>query len=248
MNWQDKIEVVVIVVTALICIVISILDFVGALDSISWLAQRISIMTLLAIGLVALYLVTERSRRFKNLEESIRTGNERILNKISLDYSNQEMLDEINNIWLEAEHDVQNLFEQTAINTASGNHPTLRQYLEDIESKFLCGEVFGTKVNYPWDFNLAAVNLKGDLIYHRTKELISTRALRKYPYSEILKKRTGTLIWVSDVRSERMHELFPYPFFRALRFTKLYFRELEHLQAIVVFEFHINLLYQLPKI
>lgn len=248
MNMQERAELILIATTALICIAISILDFTGALDSITWLAKRISVMTLLAVGLVALYLVTERSRKLKDLEETIKRGNDLILNKINPDNTSQKIIDTINTLWKEREDDIQKLFDQIAINTASADHSALRKYLASIDLKLLSGDVFGTKQPYPWDFNITAIDLKGDYIYHRIDEMISTRAAIKIPHSEILKMKTGTLFWPNEIKSESMNKLFPYQHFKTIRFTKVYFRELGHLNAIIAFQSHINVLYQLPKL
>ena len=67
------------------------------------------------------------------------------------------------------------------------------------------------------------------------------------PYPEILKRRTGEFIWINKTSSEQFRCIFNYPHFDKVRFTKMYFRELSHLKAIIVFESHLNILFNLPK-
>jgi hypothetical protein len=73
MDLKNRIELIVIYLVSLSVIIISILDFSGALDSLPWLSQRIPIMTLLTVGLVALYLVSQQNRNLKGSEQKVRT-------------------------------------------------------------------------------------------------------------------------------------------------------------------------------
>lgn len=50
MDKNGKIETAAIILIAIICIGISLLDFVGALEALPFVANRINIMNLLAIG------------------------------------------------------------------------------------------------------------------------------------------------------------------------------------------------------
>lgn len=73
MDLQEKIDKIVILLVALICILISILDFIDALDSIPWISQRVPIMTLLAVGLIAIYLVLQNNRDIKRIGHRVKT-------------------------------------------------------------------------------------------------------------------------------------------------------------------------------
>lgn len=64
MKIKEKIELIIMYVVSLCIITISILDFFDALDSLPWLAKRVPILTLLAIGLIALFLITQNSFEF----------------------------------------------------------------------------------------------------------------------------------------------------------------------------------------
>lgn len=254
MNIQSVIEKTLLIITASLCILISILDFTGALDSIPWISQRIPIMMLLAIGLMAVYMISERNQsllRLKDLKKIFIDGNNKILNKIELDVTNQEIIERVNFLWKAREDIIRELFDQTAINTTSGDPSELISYLENCFINFNKGKMFETEVRYPWDFTITAINLKGNFIYHPVKELISypitKKNPKKNPYPEILQRRTGEFIWINETSSEQFRSIFDDPHFDKVRFTKIYFRELSHLKAIIVFESHLNILFHLPK-
>lgn len=238
---QEKIEIIVIALVAIICILISVLDFVGALDAISWVSQRISIMTLLAIGMIAAYLVSQHNRNFRNIEETIRRGNIEILDKITIDETNRAILNNINNIWFEREDDFQRLFDQAQELQPSENNEALKQFLRKCENDFDHGVAFGTKLRFPWDLNIVAVDLKGKIVYHSFESMISTRYDLDHPTQEILKRRNGDIFWVNQIGG-KIRRIENFPFKKVLRFTKLYFREIPQLKAIVIIQSHISIL------
>ena len=248
MDFQEKIERIAFVVIAFLCIAISILDFFDALDSIPWLSQRIPIMILLATGLIALYNIAERNRTFNNLEKIITTGQSNILSKISMDETNRQIVDSVKNLWAEREDDIQLFFEKLEKEKSIKDHSSLRAYLENCQSKFYSGDIFGTRLDFPWDIEITAVNLKGDFIYHPEKDMISVRSTHIGPYQSIVEKRKGEIFWPSRGKSFRLAAIFPYKYFLPQRFTKVYFRELKHVEAIVVFESHVSVIYSLPKL
>jgi hypothetical protein len=67
-NWPRNFEVLLIGATAILSGLISLLDFLGLLDGITWLAERIPTLTLLATGLVAGYLVLERRHQLEGMQ------------------------------------------------------------------------------------------------------------------------------------------------------------------------------------
>jgi len=69
--------------TGVVSVVISVLDFTGILDNVSWLAQRVPALTLLAVGFVASYLILERLNTLRGIGESLDEHDERVLQAIS---------------------------------------------------------------------------------------------------------------------------------------------------------------------
>lgn len=59
-SLKDRVEQATLALLAVIGIVLSVADLVGALDKITWLAQNIQAITLLILGLIAGHLVLER--------------------------------------------------------------------------------------------------------------------------------------------------------------------------------------------
>jgi hypothetical protein len=82
MKIREHIETITLALVGLVCIIIPILDFLGILDSFDFLSARIPGMTLVAVGVIALFLVVERSNRFKKILESIEELRQSRLNSI----------------------------------------------------------------------------------------------------------------------------------------------------------------------
>jgi hypothetical protein len=67
-KWLNNFDVLLIGATAILSGTISLLDFLGFLDGIPWLAHRIPTLTLLATGLIAGYLVLERRNQLEDMQ------------------------------------------------------------------------------------------------------------------------------------------------------------------------------------
>jgi len=79
-DWLNRFEVLLIGATAILSGLVSLLDFLGILDGIPWLSERIPTLTLLAAGLIAGYLVLER----RNQLESMQRDTTRHIEELSL--------------------------------------------------------------------------------------------------------------------------------------------------------------------
>lgn len=69
-RWLNQVEIFLLGATAIISGVVVLLDFLGVLDAIPWLSERIPTLTLLATGLVAAYLVIERRSYLETLQDN----------------------------------------------------------------------------------------------------------------------------------------------------------------------------------
>lgn len=76
-RWLDQFEILLLGAIASISGVVALLDFLGVLDEVTWLAERVPTLTLLAMGLVATYLVVERRGYLENFQS---TSNSKIDN------------------------------------------------------------------------------------------------------------------------------------------------------------------------
>lgn len=246
MKFQNQIDKIIITLVALISILITVLDFLGALDSIPWLSQRIPTMTLLAFGIVALFVLSQYKAGIKTVENVIRESNKDIINKIDSEIINQEISDNIERIWTEREEDFQRIFQEASRISNTHGIEELIKYLRGTEEAVDIGKVFDSKLVYPWDINITAINSKGDFVYHIIEGMIGTRRQANHPNWEILKKRNGTMVWVNSVRG-KLNNVEGFPFSWNLRFTKMYFSEIPQQDIILIIESHINILPNLPK-
>lgn len=240
MDFQNRVEFFIISFIAAICIIIPVLDFIGAIDSIPWLSQRITTMTLLSIGAVALYLVSQHHRRFRELTDAIQGNTNKILNKIAVDETSQKIIHTLNEIWDERENDFEQIFANAAEIAVSNENDTLKKFLKECEDDLDKGEIFGTKFWRPWDVNLIAVDFTGKIFYHTHEKALFKRYRKDHPTWEILKRRNGTLFWLNSERGKLAFAL-NIPYRRNMRFTKIHFREIPHLKAIIIIQSHINI-------
>ena len=70
-KWLNSFEIILLSITVILSGLVSILDFLGVLDSVSWLAGRIPTLTLLVIGLMAGYLIIERKSHLEKMNRDL---------------------------------------------------------------------------------------------------------------------------------------------------------------------------------
>jgi len=70
-KWFNNFETLLLSATVILSGLVSLLDFLGVLDSIPWLAKRIPVLTLLVIGLVAGYLILERKGQLEKMHNNL---------------------------------------------------------------------------------------------------------------------------------------------------------------------------------
>ncbi len=70
-NWLNQLEISILAATAIICIVVTLLDFLGALDSIPWLKDRVPVLILLSVGLIASYIILERRSQLQTIHNDL---------------------------------------------------------------------------------------------------------------------------------------------------------------------------------
>jgi len=243
MKIIEKVEKALVILTASICVIVPILDFIGALDNFGWLTNRVPLMTMLSVGVTALYLIV----RLQRIETVSEDQTNRLLSKIITDEAAEEISTMIYKVWKEREIDINRLFDQISTNSAIKSESALRKLLNETFHEITSGDFLGTKYMRPGDFTLTAINFNGDFIYHPTESYISTRAINMYPYADIFKLRNGNIIWLNEFRSEQFAAMIDRRLGKK-RLTMLYFREYSKLNAIVVFESHINLIHRLRQI
>jgi hypothetical protein len=73
LSFVRKANALTIIVVALIGGVISILDLTGTLDDVPWLKDRIAVLTLLVVGVVSIYLISEQAVASQTQEAILRS-------------------------------------------------------------------------------------------------------------------------------------------------------------------------------
>lgn len=238
MQIQSKVERFGIAIIAILCIMISILDFVGALDAFPWISQRIPVMILLVTGMIALYIVTQHNRKFNRIDEHLERNKNEILSKVIPDDTDQAILKVIHNYWTERENEIERQFKEAESKSKDIN--TLVDFLEASENAFNTGNAFGSKQKNPYNVNIMAIRLDGYITYHHNEQMRSIKLPPDHPVWEILPKRNGTLFWLNYLRGKLKFQIKSIPIGTNPRFTKLYFREIVRLGVIIVFESHIT--------
>jgi hypothetical protein len=124
-SWRNHFELFLLGATALVSAGVSLLDFLGLLDALPWLTNRIPTLTLLATGLVAGYLVLER-RNF--LEE---TQNENIVRitqlEAAISASTSTVINSLNGLELRSFRT-----NRDAINYVNGRLPQAKCQVDDL--------------------------------------------------------------------------------------------------------------------
>jgi hypothetical protein len=70
-KWLNSFKIILLSATVILSGLVSILDFLGVLDGVSWLAGRIPTLTLLVIGLMAGYLIIERKSHLEKMNRDL---------------------------------------------------------------------------------------------------------------------------------------------------------------------------------
>jgi hypothetical protein len=163
-NWRNRFELFLLGATAVISAGVSLLDFLGLLDELPWLADRIPTLTLLATGLVAGYLVLERRNyledkqnetiaRITQLESAVLDSTTTVINSLSgLEMrafkTSQDAANHVNRRLLQARYQVDDLSWSPALNfgyqleNAVTLDDTYAERVKNITTKIPYREVF----------------------------------------------------------------------------------------------------------
>ncbi len=240
----NKVEKLIILFTALACLIIPVFDFLGLLDNVPWLAQRIPIMILLALGVIASYLLVS----FQKLDEKSKIYKDELLKEINSDEIDKKIIRQVNEIWDSREAIIQDFFDHVKIYSLSKDRQPLFDCLDQVFLDFSSGNFFGIKMKRPWDFTIGALDFRGIFLYHPSHAMVSTVS-NSDRTKEILRIRNGSFVWINKGMSEQVGLITDQLLkFRFPRFTKVYFKEFVSLNAIIIFESHINLLHELQPL
>jgi hypothetical protein len=79
---HEQIERILLGLTATLSVLVSLLDWLGLLEGVPFLANKIPSLTLLALGLVTGYLVLERRSKLDKIEHLVVNGTDRIIRSL----------------------------------------------------------------------------------------------------------------------------------------------------------------------
>lgn len=80
---REKVEQTILILTAIFSVFLSLLDMFGLLEGVTFLSNKISTLTLLAIGLVLAYLIIEKRSKLDNIENLLTDSTEKIFASLS---------------------------------------------------------------------------------------------------------------------------------------------------------------------
>ena len=256
----SNLDRIILIIISIVCIGISLFDFLGLLDSLEWLKERILIIVLLTLGLLATHLITQNYLLQKSIgsqEKALKETKDSIIEKLNIGISLNQFSSDIQAIWETQQRWVEKLFtelESLGINGNEMGRDLIKTYLEEKFSQLAKGAYFQNKVNYPWDFTLTAIDSQdGYFIFHPNNLNINSDKSMKEPYNRVLKEKNGEFIWPNGYASEQFrnafHDEIHFKISKGFinRYTKVIFREIPNYNLIIAFESHINLVYKLPK-
>jgi hypothetical protein len=83
MSFARRLPTVTVIAVAGIAAIISILDLTGALDQVSWLKDRVPVLTLLVVGAVSAYLISEQSTASRTQEHMLDSAIKKAIESVS---------------------------------------------------------------------------------------------------------------------------------------------------------------------
>lgn len=239
-------ERLIVVGVLLIAIVVTILDFTGALDNVPWLRSRIPAMTLLAVSLITSSLYFDSDRLRTVIEEAAKSNNAEVVAAVGADNVGAQIVGKMRARWRERETDVFQFFDRV-LQIASKDE--LVAELDSINTSILRGELTdGARVRFPWDVVVMAMDFSGRFVYHPNSAIMDTRPNQPH-HPQVLRDRNGDCFWFSQFMTPGFRHALgvgPGSEFKTDRFTRVYFRECRNLPYICVYESHLDVLYQLP--
>lgn len=239
-------ERLIVVGVLLTSVLVTILDFAGALDNVEWLRSRIPLMTLLAVSLITSSLYFDGDRLRTAMAETAKSSNAEVLAAIGADSVGAQIIGRMRFRWLERETEVSQFFDRVL---PAATKDDLVNELAVIYQGISKGELNdGARVRFPWDVAVMAMDFSGRFVYHPNPAIMNTRPNQTH-HPQILRERNGECFWFSQFMTPAFRaalEINPGDEFKTDRFTRVYYRQCRNLPYICIFESHLDVLYQLP--
>jgi hypothetical protein len=229
-----------------VSLIISVLDFTGAIDGLPWLKERIPVMTLLVVGVTTLSVLTDGDRLIRVARQANREAQEELAERLALNAVGVDVMRKLNARWQEREVEIHHFFNETV---SIRSERIFLEKLANFQNDFGAGEMTGgSRTRFPWDLTVAAMDLSGRFSYHPNPEIQGTRPNQTH-HARILRERNGECFWVNQFITPQLRGVLgttPGDEFKHDRLTRVYYRYNRHLNTICIIESHLDVLYQLP--
>ncbi|MFI5731053.1 hypothetical protein ACIA49_13090 [Kribbella sp. NPDC051587] len=247
MNIRWTLDRVIVLAVLVLSIAVTIADFSGALDSVQWLKDRIPVMTLLAMCLIASSFYFDGSRLQDAFSEASQKQRDEIVRALGADNVSIKIISQLQFRWKERETAVRAFLEEC---TAATDVASLLLEVERKQTKLMAGELEdGARTRFPWDVAVMVMDYTGRLLYHPNPAIINTRPNQPH-HPLVLRERTGETFWANQFLTKKLKDALQVQTgaeYKVDRLTKVYFRQCRNVDAICIFESHLDVLYQLPS-
>jgi len=79
---RNRFEEISIILLSIISVLISILDFLGLLEFLPWISDRINTITLLIIGLLTSYIIIFNTKKINRIDTTVSENAEKIITSL----------------------------------------------------------------------------------------------------------------------------------------------------------------------
>lgn len=233
---KKYIDEAVVILLALLCIIISLGEFLGFLDNITWISNRIPTYILLILSTFVIYHIIHQ-HQVEGFNEQSYT---KILEQVESLSMNNEYGNNIGELFKIRERDIYYIL---AILEKAKNNSELIKQTENLTQDLFDGKIGERKLGFSWDLTVTVIDDIGTFIFHPNNELINTRVSPNIDiYQQIIKNKAGVLNWKNRYQTEKMLSLSDKCEVKSSRLSKVYFRENIAKTAIIVIESHINII------
>jgi len=130
-DLPSTISDIVLIVSAILAVSITLLDFIGLLDQVKWLNARLPTITLLAIGFVLIATVIDRHTKLARIERLLQQSIDTYVLGIQYLEDNSSVISELHDMVRKADEFIM----------ALGSKSTATSYLDQITHKVRSGDI-----------------------------------------------------------------------------------------------------------
>lgn len=222
-------EEFIVISIALLSGLVSIADFAGLLDNISWVSDRVPSYILLSISSFIIFYIFQKKRSDQRLTKSI----SRLEGKIDIIQNSNKQGYNLEKIFLSKENDIAKILSLLK-NTKDEESLLLKakEAYKDLRSGVIDNKYLG----FSWDLTISIVSFDGIFLFHEDRYINRRVSPNNNTYAEILKKRTGKVDEKDTFTSVAIEELIDRKTLKPSRLARFYYEEHPLLKYIIVIE------------